>query len=53
MIRSSLKTFFKNLIFVFVPMGIVYFFFVLILFGLVQSVLSEAVGTLGRLAELL
>lgn len=53
MIRSSLKTFFKNLIFVFVPIGIIYFFFVLIFFGLVQAVFSEAVNALGRLAELL
>ena len=50
MIRSSLKTFFKNLIFVFVPIGIIYFFFVLIFFGLVQAVFSEAVNALGRLA---
>ena len=46
MIKNALKTFFKNLIYIFVPMGIVYLFFILIVFGAVSSVFSAAGGSL-------
>lgn len=46
MIKNALKTFFKNLIYLFVPMGIIYLFFILIVFGAVSSVVSAAGGSL-------
>lgn len=46
MIKNALKTFFKNLIYIFVPMGIIYLFFILIVFGLVSSTVSAAGSSL-------
>lgn len=42
MIKNALKTFFKSLIYIFVPMGIIYLFFILIVFALMSSVMSSA-----------
>lgn len=53
MIRSSLKVFLKNLVFVFIPMGIVYLFLLLTVFYLISSVLGSAGGTLSRLTSLI
>lgn len=52
MIKNALKTFFKNLIYIFVPMGIIYLFFILIVFGTVSSVFSSAGGSLNEFLTL-
>ncbi len=42
MIKNALKNFFKNLIYVFVPMGIVYLFFLIAVFILIGSLVQIA-----------
>lgn len=53
MIKNSLKNFVKNLIYVFVPMGIFYLFLLLTVFGLIET-LGGALGQMiSDLAELI
>ena len=53
MIKNALKTFFKNLIYIFVPMGIIYLFFILIAFGAVSSVFSAAGASINSFVTLI
>lgn len=53
MIKTSLKNFFTSMLYIFVPMGIVYLFVLLAMFGLVGSAIGSAATMLGELSELL
>lgn len=53
MIKTALKNFFKNLVYLFVAMGIVYLFLLLMLFGLVTAVGNNLVSLIRNMAELL
>ncbi len=52
MIKNSLKNFFKNLIYVFIPMGIVYLFLLLAAFTFLSSTISNLAATLNSLGAL-
>lgn len=53
MIRTSLKTFFKNLVFLFIPMGIFYLFLLIAGIWFVSEIFSLAGSTLSRLTALI
>ena len=48
MIKNSLKNFGKNLIYVFIPMGIVYLFLLIAVFSLIGVVFDAAGGVVRR-----
>lgn len=52
MIKNALKNFFKNLIYVFVPMGIVYLVLLITFFALVGGLVQYAGTMLGDVADL-
>lgn len=53
MIKTSLKNFFTSILYIFVPMGIVYLFVLLALFGLAGSAIGSAATMLDELSTLL
>lgn len=53
MIKNALKNFFKNIMYVFVPMGIVYLVFLIAVFVLVGGLVQYAGTMLGSLSELI
>lgn len=53
MIKTSLKNFFTSMLYIFVPMGIVYLFVLLAMFGLAGASIGSAATMLGELSELL
>lgn len=53
MIRTSLKTFFKNLVFLFIPMGIFYLFLLIAGIRFVSELFANAGSTLSRLTALI
>ena len=52
MIKTSLKNFFNSILYVFIPMGIIYLFVLLAIFGFVTAAIGSATTTLGELSEL-
>ncbi len=52
MIKSSLKNFCTSILYIFIPMGIIYLFVLLALFGFISAFFSSATSTLGQLSEL-
>lgn len=52
MIRTSVKNFFTSIIYIFVPMGIIYLFVLFALFGFVLSTAGSATTMLGELSAL-
>lgn len=52
MIKTSLKNFFGSMLYIFVPMGIVYLFVLLALFGFALSAVGSATAMLGDLSDL-
>lgn len=52
MIKNSLKNFFSNLLYVFIPMGIVYLFVLLAVFMFLGTAVQSFAGSLGDLVEL-
>ncbi len=53
MFRTAFKNFTKNFVYIFVPMGIVYFFLLLALFWLVNALTGAAAQMLSDLAEVI
>lgn len=53
MIKTSLKNFFTSMLYIFVPMGIVYLFVLLAMFGLAASAIGSAATMLDELSTLL
>ncbi len=53
LIRNSFKNFATNLLFIFIPMGIVYLFFLFAIFTFVTSFMQTASGTVSELASLI
>ncbi|MDE6104962.1 MAG: hypothetical protein K2G38_04705 [Clostridia bacterium] len=53
MIKNSLKNFFKNIIYLLIPMGIIYLVLLLVTFGFISSTLSNAKEMLTNLGELI
>lgn len=52
MIKTSLKNFVKNLVYLFIPMGIIYLFLLIIVFGTISSVFQSLGHTLSKFADL-
>lgn len=53
MIKTSLKNFGKNLLYVFVPMGIVYLFLLIAVFSLIGALLGDASTTLDEIGSVI
>jgi len=53
MIKQNLKMFFKNIAYVFVPMGIIYLFLILILFTFAQFFLNKTASTINSIGTLI
>ncbi|MDE6613722.1 MAG: hypothetical protein K2K28_04145 [Clostridia bacterium] len=53
MIKISLKNFFKNLIYLLIPMGIIYLILLLVIFGFISSTFANAKEMLSSLGELI
>ncbi|MDE5721887.1 MAG: hypothetical protein K2I30_04005 [Clostridia bacterium] len=53
MIKISLKNFFKNLIYLLIPMGIIYLVLLLVVFGFISSTFANAKEMLTSLGELI
>ncbi len=53
MIKTSLKNFCNSILYVFIPMGIIYLFVLLALFGFLNAAIGSATSTLDELSELI
>ncbi len=53
MIKTAFKTFFRNLVYLFVPMGIVYLFVLAAVFFFLTALFNDLGATIGELSELL
>ncbi len=53
MIKNTLKNFFQNIVYLFIPMGIFYLFLLITIFGVFAAVTSELGSTLSSITELI